>query len=470
MLERRPPHRPSARRRGARRRKSTPRPSRSSRSSKFAWFIVIVGVISSAALAIYGLWNGGFSSNAAWKELSAELKARGEPLTIEEVIPPDLPDDQNFFAAPVFAGLAEGSPDSPLLENAGQSFTGKSVEELLVAATQPDGSVDLTPIAEAFDGVDAEYLLPADRVRAGMRKARIDFSTLIEAAGIPGARFPIDYSSGVPALPHLSRLETLADWLAIDAIARIDTGNGAAATSDLLLIGRLANAISSEPFLESQQLRRQLFSLIAGCIRLGLQSAAFTDESLSQLVPMLENARLLTDFGWAVRGERARLNAIIDGELDNSAQAAAGFAESWLGAPLESMRSRERNLRRTAANAATQNFLDQLNGASGIAPSAILPPEGTTPPPRLVELAADAGKCAQVQTYVAQAALACALERHRIANGAYPDSLDELVPKYLPGIPVDPMTGRPLEYVHGPNDFTLTGAGWTVGKPWVWRS
>jgi hypothetical protein len=39
-----------------------------------------------------------------------------------------------------------------------------------------------------------------------------------------------------------------------------------------------------------------------------------------------------------------------------------------------------------------------------------------------------------------------AVERYRLANGALPDSLDALVPKFLNAVPTDPFNGQPLRY------------------------
>src|SRR5205085_10074692 len=44
------------------------------------------------------------------------------------------------------------------------------------------------------------------------------------------------------------------------------------------------------------------------------------------------------------------------------------------------------------------------------------------------------------------AVAALAVERHRLARGAWPASLDALVPDFLPGVPDDPFDGRPLRY------------------------
>jgi hypothetical protein len=47
---------------------------------------------------------------------------------------------------------------------------------------------------------------------------------------------------------------------------------------------------------------------------------------------------------------------------------------------------------------------------------------------------------------VSLARLACALERHRLANGAYPERLDALCPQFLKEAPFDPYTGQPFHY------------------------
>ena len=41
---------------------------------------------------------------------------------------------------------------------------------------------------------------------------------------------------------------------------------------------------------------------------------------------------------------------------------------------------------------------------------------------------------------------ACALERHWLAHGNYPEHLAELVPSYLDKVPLDIIDGQPLRY------------------------
>ena len=94
-------------------------------------------------------------------------------------------------------------------------------------------------------------------------------------------------------------------------------------------------------------------------------------------------------------------------------------------------------------------------------------------------------KTAIAQTNADQAALACALERYRLASGQFPETLEALVPRLLERMPNDVITGEPLKYRRGENGrFVLYSVGWneaddagTPGKTlfdekegdWVWR-
>jgi hypothetical protein len=50
---------------------------------------------------------------------------------------------------------------------------------------------------------------------------------------------------------------------------------------------------------------------------------------------------------------------------------------------------------------------------------------------------------------------AAALERHRLATGAPPASLADLVPTFLPAIPIDPLTDTSLGYRIADGRWTL---------------
>jgi hypothetical protein len=94
-------------------------------------------------------------------------------------------------------------------------------------------------------------------------------------------------------------------------------------------------------------------------------------------------------------------------------------------------------------------------------------------------------KAAFAQTAVDEAAIACALERYRLANGQFPETLEALVPRFISPLPNDVISGEPYKY-HLTNDaqFVLYSVGWNEkddgGVPgktlfdekegdWVWQ-
>jgi hypothetical protein len=72
-----------------------------------------------------------------------------------------------------------------------------------------------------------------------------------------------------------------------------------------------------------------------------------------------------------------------------------------------------------------------------------------------------AEKSSQGQACVDLARVACALERSRIKQGNYPDSLTALTPAFMAKLPHDVINGQPLKY-HRTDDgrFVLYSVGW----------
>jgi hypothetical protein len=95
-------------------------------------------------------------------------------------------------------------------------------------------------------------------------------------------------------------------------------------------------------------------------------------------------------------------------------------------------------------------------------------------------------RAATGQTAADEAALGCALERYRLANGQFPEKLEALTPQFIARLPDDVFTGEPYKYHRaGESAFTLYSVGWNEkddgGVPgktlfdekdgdWVWES
>ena len=70
-------------------------------------------------------------------------------------------------------------------------------------------------------------------------------------------------------------------------------------------------------------------------------------------------------------------------------------------------------------------------------------------------------KIAAGQSYVNLACAAIALERYRLANGGYPESLDAFAPQFMEKVPHDIIGGEPLHYRRTDDgQFVLYSVGW----------
>jgi len=70
-------------------------------------------------------------------------------------------------------------------------------------------------------------------------------------------------------------------------------------------------------------------------------------------------------------------------------------------------------------------------------------------------------KTARAQAILDQAAVACALERFRLAKGQYPENLQTLLPTFIGKIPPDVINGQPLHYRRAEDGkFLLYSVGW----------
>lgn len=69
--------------------------------------------------------------------------------------------------------------------------------------------------------------------------------------------------------------------------------------------------------------------------------------------------------------------------------------------------------------------------------------------------------CAFTQSSLDRARLACALERHRLAEGGYPATLDALTPRFIKHLPSDIINGQPFHYQRTADGrFLLYSVGW----------
>lgn len=65
----------------------------------------------------------------------------------------------------------------------------------------------------------------------------------------------------------------------------------------------------------------------------------------------------------------------------------------------------------------------------------------------------------QCRSRLLSVAAGVAAERYRRKHGAWPASLETLVPDFLPTVPTDPFSGRPLLFERLPDGLTVLPTG-----------
>jgi len=461
-----------------------------------------------------------------WAAAKNSLEARGEKLSIVELVPPPLADQLNFFAAPVFAELA----DYELVGNAGvtslQPRVPKEKQKLTVVKTSlgtPFQKVKRSPTYAMTDlGAAAAYYQAEGKVTAGHRPAAEVVLEALEparpvveevalSAQRPGARFPIRYEEGInAAFPHLEHMLTLARYLSLRATAEMELGRGTDAARDILLILRLADSLKGEPTLISLLVRFNALSIAHKALWEGVARGAWDDARLAMFEERLRGYDLFPEMADALRGERGQILYLLESALQ----------KAELGNLLSAMNLMTgdgTNARRDSIGALLITTLYPKGWAySDLALIATLHQrwihalgdrgEGLRPadfefleneimqwsfPTKikhifsakaLPSVVGIVNKGVSVQAGIDEARTALTLERYRLAYGNFPDSLEALVPQFLPAVPLDRMTSKPHNYRRiSSDDFVLWSIGWDAvddnGTPvdrktkkgdWVW--
>jgi hypothetical protein len=461
-----------------------------------------------AFLGLVGAFGLNWASSEAWQRYIADSKAKGEWFEPADFIPPPVPDEKNFLAIPLLKPLIDYTqkPVSPLV-NATVWNDPEGLDRLLqLKITASNGLrnsswregkfCDLAQWQQSFRqeksyGLGGEMGKPEEEVLRALAKFAPEIEALRLAAPRPFSRFPMHYEKAFPEPTCYWRfLSNFCRILQLHGAAELASGNTREASEDALLQMRLCQAAESEPLLVPFQTR--VFCLenyILPAIWEGMEQHRWSDPQLASFESALARIDLLSDFQRAMRAERTFFISLIlepvqtgtsnelPGELFRWDQGTPGV--DMRGLPLRSGPERkgwfERNKvaycqtsdswvrvvdpkrRQAFPEIAAKNEADreaefQKGGGhlDNIIALLSIPPVYETIP-RLVA----------VQSTIDQARIAIALERHRLAHGTYPETLDALAPALLPQIPRDLITCEPLHYRKVTfAGFVLNSVGW----------
>jgi len=317
----------------------------------------------------------------------------------------------------------------------------------------------------------------AAEVLRGLAKYDPIAEELRSASQRPYARFNVRYEDDfAPSilLPQLACMKSATVLFQVRASAELALDQTDQAWSDTKMALRLADTLKDEPFLISKLVQVALVHLSLRPIWEGLAGHKWSEAQLAEIEQRLGQINLLADA--AMRGERAlslhtveqlRDHGIIDAE--DSSKRLPGLASLLLGGFFY---QNELSIARTyqqffvpVADAANQRMFPSRALANDTALQDAL--AGGFRPYKLFArmllpaLVGAETKFAFGQTRVNQAIVACALERYRLAEGRFPESLEPLSPRFLAAMPHDVTTGAPFIYRRVPDgQFLLYSVGW----------
>ena len=290
---------------------------------------------------------------------------------------------------------------------------------------------------------------------------------LHDAAQMGGAaRYPSDPSQVLPDTQTMVNIRHCARCLALEAMVRAHRGDAPGAAASLRTCYALSRSLENEPLLVSQLVRIAVCGVASSQLKELLPATRFSDDDLAQL----QDDLLATDFheGWrlAVLGERVFGIQIFD---DPSALGMGSARTLAARAVRNGDLVRYLSLMEEYLDAVQQPWPDALKDTQQLnddLPRHLGPLNIITNYLGSTESAV-AGAAARATANCRLMALAIALERYRRANGKPPATLDELAPKYIKQVPLDPYSGKTFHYTADETGYVVYSLGGEKKPEWT---
>jgi hypothetical protein len=458
-----------------------------------------------------------------WNRYRQAVEARGESLDFRAYIPKPVPDAENFAASDIVQSWQSGAfifTNDPVARVDGYVYAPNTNTK---AIPYHRHFTDLVAWQLAFDALKSGELIPdttrtsltslplntqsfhtdktdllsralaAPAVLEGLKPDEAALTELRLASARPYMRFPLQYDSDNPAanlMWHFSDIKVSCLRLNLRTCAELAAGQSDEALADVKLMLYLADAIKTEPFLISHLVRVACFQIAIQPVWEGLAENRWTDAQLQALQAQFQNYDFFAGQDQAFKAERAlgirQIGIVKQSGFHHLFANYAGVGkttprEVLLDFAYRVMPSGWYDLERlnycTTYDTQIKSIVDPAG--KGVFPKQAafytedypFPMETATLYSILhhqviaamifPSLARTTVKTAAAQTTANQAAIACALERYRLAKGQFPEKLESLTPQYMSRLPNDVITGQPYKYRRtGDGQFILYSVGW----------
>ncbi|MGA2686236.1 MAG: hypothetical protein ABSF51_14425 [Verrucomicrobiota bacterium] len=300
-----------------------------------------------------------------------------------------------------------------------------------------------------------------------------------EAIKLPESRYPVDYTPGlITLLPHLTqlnKLEKIAEYELMLASQSGDTTNAVVAIESLVGI---AHSLDEEPDIIAQLVHVRFILSVENSLEYYLNATNLNATQLGELAALIANAERTNLMARALIGDRAELIPYFQLKPvwlrnDNENKWVSDYPPTkyWFMGVGERdliyyLRVMDTNI--AFANLPFPRNLDAINNFVGEATDKIEQHPYTSfhyEHPFLLSATflPSTGiilkREAEFATKLHLTVTALAIERFRSAHGRLPENLNELVPQFLSGLPVDPFDGQPLRYHRLAKGYVIYSVG-----------
>jgi hypothetical protein len=291
----------------------------------------------------------------AWNKFKHQWEAKGEKFDFASIMPPSVPDDQNFAMSPVWIAeikyLWQSNPerakawygsridDDEVSKIASQLPVGVSGlvgnnwgSQKLPATPEMSsrwttaGATDLAPWQSYYRDLGTTTPLagipitpqpqsPAADVLVALSKFDPVIEQLRRDSALPYSRFPVIYTTEDPAailIPHLAVVKRYAQVSQLRATAELQNSQSDKALADVKLMFRLNDSIRNETFLISHLVRIAVVNIALQPVWEGMAARQWSDAQLTELDSELAKLDFLADYKLTMRGELGSQGGIFD--------------------------------------------------------------------------------------------------------------------------------------------------------------
>lgn len=440
----------------------------------------------------------------ALERYKAQLRAAGEKLTVDELLPPKIPPEQN--GAKLFV----------------QAFPYLNYEGVL--NTNPPPAMRTVPPDKAIIGWQQPFLVSDwdnklitntwKDLEEDLKKRAPGLELLHQAAARPGFDFGTDYHSSSLDSTNLIKIKTSALLLSAAAVSDLNRGEMSSAVTNVHSLVVLVSEWRDDRLLISQLVRIAVAAIASTAQWELLQSTNLSDPELAMLQHDWESMDLIQPMENGLTMERvwslgqvdqlrtsnspsSTIPPFLSGSGSGSSDGPFDFIKDlgqsaahvtsdrlwrvcWsyddelhemqgLQITIETVRQIETNgffdkalaeqdkkLKALGLNSATNNWLrthldDEMLGVFESTPRSV---------------ARSLNRLLRIEAQRRCAITAIALKRYQLRHGAWPADLSALSPEFLSKIPSDPADGQPLHYQPNPDGtFTLYSMSWIWPQP-----